>query len=165
MSLALGIDRGSGPLVLLLHGFPELPSCWAAQVQPLVAAGYRVVAPALRGYGNSPAPLDPADYTADRQAGDIAAVIEACGQEQAAVIGHDWGAAVTWATAELRPERVGAMAALSVPFTARSQRPPLEQLALTMAGHFFYMLYFNEPDGRADRELAADPRRFLLGSR
>jgi pimeloyl-ACP methyl ester carboxylesterase len=163
VSLALGLDEGSGPLVVLLHGFPEGPESWHHQVPPLVADGYRVVAPHLRGYGDSPAPTDPGQYTADLLADDVAGVIEDCGEEQAVVIGHDWGAAVTWAAAELRPDRVRAMAALSVPFTARSRRPPLERLAEVAGGNFFYMLYFNEPDGRAERELGADVAAFLLG--
>ncbi len=163
MSLALGVDEGSGPLLVLLHGFPEGPESWHRQLAPLVAAGYRVVAPYLRGYGDSPAPTDPADYTVDLLAGDIAEVIEACGEERAVVIGHDWGAAVTWAAAQLRPDRVRAVAALSVPYTARSRRPPLERLAEIAGDNFFYMLHFNEPDGRAERELGSDVPGFLLG--
>lgn len=165
-SLALGLDEGRAtqrrPLVVLLHGFPELPSSWHAQVGPLVAAGHRVVAPFLRGYGDSPAPADPAAYTADLLADDVAGVIEASGEQRAIVIGHDWGAAVTWSAAQLRPERVAALVALSVPFTARSRRPPLQRLAEVMGDRFFYMLHFQRP-GVADAELSTDVRRFLLG--
>lgn len=161
-ALALALDEGHGPLLVLVHGFPETPGCWHRQIAPLVAAGYRVVAPWLRGYGQSPAPTGPASYTADVVADDIAAVIESCGEERAVVIGHDWGAACGWATAELRPERVLAIAALSVPFTGRARRPPLQRLAEIFGDNFFYMLYFNAPDGRADRELAADVGHFLL---
>lgn len=164
--LALALDEGHatqrGPLVVLLHGFPELPSCWHRQVAPLVGAGHRVVAPYLRGYGDSPAPADPAAYTADLLADDVAGVIEACGETSAVVVGHDWGAAVTWSTALLRPERVRALVALSVPFTARSQTPPIERLTALMGENFFYIVHFQEP-GVADAELAADPRAFLLG--
>jgi len=160
--LAIAVDEGSGPLVVLLHGFPELPSCWRHQVGPLVAAGYRVVAPYLRGYGDSPAPSDPRAYTADLLADDVAALIEASGEEQALVVGHDWGAAVAWWTAQLRPERVRALAALSVPFTVRSRQPPLERLREVMGDRLFYMLHFQTP-GIAEAELSADVRGFLLG--
>lgn len=164
--LALALDEGQatqrGPLVVLLHGFPELPSCWHRQVGPLVAAGYRVVAPYLRGYGESPAPADPSAYTADLLAGDVAGVVEGCGESAAVIVGHDWGASVTWSTALLRPERVSALVALSVPFTARAQSPPIERLRALMGDNFFYMLHFQAP-GVADAELAADPGKFLLG--
>ena len=161
-ALALGFDEGSGPLVVLVHGFPELPSCWHHQVKPLVDAGHRVVGPYLRGYGDSPAPADAESYTADLLADDIAGVIETAGEESAVVIGHDWGASVAWTTALLRPERVNACVALSVPFTARSKTPPIERLRELMGDAFFYMIHFQEP-GVADPELAADVRSFLMG--
>lgn len=156
MTLTLGIDAGSGPLVVLVHGFPETPVSWHHQVGPLVDAGYRVVAPWLRGYGPSPRPLDPAAYTADVIADDLAEVAEQLGYDRAAYVGHDWGAASVWATAQLRPERVAALAALSVPYTARSKEPPLRRLTEVFADRFFYMLYFCESGGRAERELGAD---------
>ncbi len=162
MTLALGIDEGTGPLVVLVHGFPETPISWHHQVGPLVDAGFRVVAPWLRGYGPSPTVHDPDDVTADHVADDLAGVAEDLGYDQAVYVGHDWGAASVWATAELRPDRVRAMAALSVPFTARSQRPPLERLAEVFADRFFYMLWFCEPDGRAEKALSADVRDSLL---
>jgi len=160
--LVLAVDEGHGPLVVLLHGFPELPSCWHRQVGPLRDAGYRVVAPYLRGYGDSPAPSDPAAYTLDLLADDVAGVIERAGEQSAVVIGHDWGAATAWATAQLRPERVRAIAALSVPYTTRSQAPPIERLTELMGDSFFYMVHFQAP-GVADAELAGDVRGFLLG--
>ncbi|HVU73956.1 MAG TPA: alpha/beta hydrolase [Mycobacteriales bacterium] len=162
--LAIGIDEGAhdAPLVLLLHGFPELPSSWRHQVTPLVDAGYHVVAPYLLGYGDSPRPDDPQEYTADKLAAGVVEVIDRCGAERAVVIGHDWGAALTWATAQLHPDRVRAMVAMAVPITARSQKPPIERLREVMGESFFYMIHFQEP-GVADAELAADVRGFLLG--
>ena len=159
--LEIHIDEGAGPLVVLLHGFPELPSCWRHQVGPLTAAGFRVVAPALRGYAGSPAPTEVSGYTADKLADDIAGVIEAAGEESGVVIGHDWGASVAWATAGLRPERVRAVAGLSVPFTARSQTPPVERLAGLFGDQFFYLVYFQQPDV-PEAELGADPRDSLI---
>jgi pimeloyl-ACP methyl ester carboxylesterase len=154
--LALGVDEGTGPLVVLVHGFPETPVSWHHQVGPLVAAGYRVVAPWLRGYGPSPAADRPAAATADVIADDLAGVAEA--------LGYDQGAASVWATAQLRPDRVRALAALSVPYTARSRQPPLARLAEVFADRFFYMLYFCEPGGRAERELGADVSASLLAT-
>ena len=159
--LDIHIDEGAGPLVVLLHGFPELPNCWRHQVGPLVAAGYRVVAPALRGYAGSPAPTEVSAYTMDKLADDVAGVIEAAGVDSAVVVGHDWGAGVAWATAGLRPERVRAVVGLSVPFTARSQSPPIERLASLFGDQFFYMVYFQQP-GVPEAELGADPRDFLV---
>jgi pimeloyl-ACP methyl ester carboxylesterase len=160
VSLALADDRGDGPLVVLLHGFPELPHCWSAQQQPLADAGFRVVSPFMRGYGASPSPLDPQEYTADLLAADVVDLIEQCGAERAVLVGHDWGAQLTWWTAQLYPERVSALAALSVPLTRRSRTPPLQRLDEMFAGHFFYMLYFQEP-GVAEREFATDPEGLL----
>lgn len=160
--LAIGIDEGDGPLVVLLHGFPELPTSWRHQVEPLVAAGHRVVAPYLMGYGGSPRPEDPHAYTADKLAASVVEVIDRCGADRAVVVGHDWGAALTWATAQLHPDRVRAMVAMAVPITARSRTPPIERLRELMGDRFFYMIHFQEP-GVADAELAADVRGFLLG--
>lgn len=171
MALILGIDEGAGPLVVLVHGFPETPVSWHHQIGPLVEAGYRVVAPWLRGYGPSKATKtvevfarptqvdlhgDPEAFTANLIAGDLAGVPEGLGYDRAAFIGHDWGAASVWATAQLRPERVAALAALSVPYTARSQDPPLARLAALFTGRFFYMLAITEPGSRVDADLSAN---------
>lgn len=162
MPLAIADDEGRGPLVVLLHGFPELPYSWRHQIAPLRDAGWRVVVPYLRGYGPSPSPSDPASYTSDILADDIATLIEGCGEDEAVVVGHDWGAGVTWATAQLRPDRVRAVAALSVPYTTRSRTPPVERLRAMFPDTFFYIVHFQEP-GVADAELAKDVRRTLLG--
>lgn len=160
-ALSIGIDAGTGPLVLLLHGFPELPSSWRLQVDPLVAQGYRVVAPYLRGYGPSPAVAGD-QLLATTIADDIADTIEACGEEQAVVVGHDWGAVATWMVAQLRPERVRAMAALSVPYPNRSSRPPTQVFQHLFGDSFFYINYFQEP-GTAESELEPQLERFLVG--
>lgn len=162
MRLAVAVDEGRGPAVVLCHGFPELPSCWSAQVGPLVAAGFRVLVPYLRGYGPSPAPAEPAAYTMDLLTADLVDLLEVVGVDAAFFAGHDWGAALVWALAQLHPDRVRAVAALSVPFTPRPARPPVELLRERAAGRFFYIDYFQQP-GVAERELSADPRRFLAG--
>jgi pimeloyl-ACP methyl ester carboxylesterase len=162
VKLAVAFDEGTGPLVVLLHGFPELPMSWRNQIGPLREAGWRVVVPYLRGYGDSPAPPDAASYTSDLLADDVAELIEDCGEEQAVVVGHDWGAGVTWASAQLRPDRVRAVVALSVPYTTRSATPPIERMRVKFPKGF-YMVHFQDV-GVADAELAADVRGFLTGT-
>ncbi len=162
MTLDLRIDEGSGPAVVLLHGFPELPNSWAAQVGPLVDDGFRVLVPCLRGYGGSPAPPDPAAYTADLLAADVMELLDTAGVARAAVVGHDWGAQLAWWITQLHPERVGAVAALSVPFTGRPPAPPLATLCERAGDRFFYMCWFSRP-GDAEAEFEADPRDLILG--
>lgn len=151
--------------VWLLHGFPECWYAWRAQMAALSAAGYRVLAPEMRGYGQSSAPTDPAAYDLLTLCGDIQAAMDALGQSDAAVVGHDWGAPVAWHLALLEPERVRALAALSVPFGGRPKRPAIEMMREAYAGRFHYILYFQQP-GLAEAELDADigrSLRLLLG--
>lgn len=104
---------GQGPLVLLLHGFPERWFSWEPQIRALAAAGYRAVAPDLRGYGDSDRPET--GYDIDTLAGDVAGLIRALGAEQATVIGHDWGGAITWCAVERYPELITRFAVLNCP--------------------------------------------------
>ncbi|GAA3546758.1 alpha/beta hydrolase [Kribbella ginsengisoli] len=148
------VEQGEGPLVLLLHGFPDSWYAWRHVIQPLADAGYRVVAPDQRGYGGTDAPPDIADYSILHLVGDVVALIHALGEENAVVVGHDWGAPVAWHTALLRPDLVRGVAGLSVPPTQRGGVPTLT----SVREHFgpdFYQLYFQEP-GIADAELNAD---------
>ncbi|MFI8459886.1 alpha/beta fold hydrolase [Kitasatospora sp. NPDC085464] len=156
-------EQGEGPLVLLLHGFPESWYSWRHQFAPLAEAGYRVVAPDQRGYARSEQPASVDAYTLLHLVGDVTALIGALGEERAVVVGHDWGAPVAWATAALRPDLVRGVAGLSVPPLPSGPTP----LALSRErfGEGFYQIYFQEP-GRADAELAADPKssfRRILG--
>ncbi len=107
-------DRGSGPPVLLLHGWPDTGELWRHQVPALTAAGYRTIVPDLRGFGASSKPADLAAYTPPHLVGDVVGVLDALGIERAHLVGHDWGAAVTWMTAALAPKRVTSMTAMSV---------------------------------------------------
>ncbi|MDT3398591.1 alpha/beta hydrolase [Streptomyces sp. B1866] len=147
-------EQGEGPLVLLLHGFPECWYSWRHQFAPLAAAGYHVVAPDQRGYARSAQPEDVGAYTLPHLTGDVIGLIHALGEERAVVVGHDWGAPVAWATALLRPDVVRGVAGLSVPPV-----PPafLAPTALSRAtyGDGFYQLYFQQP-GVADAEFARD---------
>ena len=148
------------PLVVLCHGFPELASSWRHQIPALAGAGYRVIAPDMRGYGRSDAPPDPAGYDLVNEADDLAGLLDALGEERAVFVGHDWGAASVWSLSTVHPERVRAVVALSVPYRPRGSRPPISTLKFLFGDTFFYMLYFQRP-GPADEELARDPRTFL----
>ena len=165
----LAVDvGGSGPPVVLAHGFPELAYSWRHQVPALVHAGYRVAAPDQRGYGRSDRPDAIAAYDIGELTGDLLAVLDSLGEERAVFVGHDWGAAVVWQLALLAPDRVAGVVGMSVPFLPRSPGPTLTLLRQMFADSFFYMLYFQTP-GVADAELAADPaktmRRMLAGLR
>ncbi len=146
--------QGSGPLVLLCHGFPDLWCSWRSQMAALAGAGFRAVAPDMRGYGGTDAPADPAQYTMLHHVGDLVALVQALGETQAVIVGHDWGAPTAWNAALLRPDCFRAVAGLSVPY---SPPGPIDLLsALEQQGiHNFYMQYFQAP-GVAEAELEAD---------
>jgi len=150
-------EAGSGPLVLLLHGFPECWYSWRHQLTALAEAGYHAVAPDQRGYCRTGGPADTGRYTMLHLTGDVIALMDALGEQQAVVAGHDWGAPVAWNTALLRPDRVRGVIGLSVPYRPRGSRPPTEAMR-EQAGDGFYMLYFQAP-GVADAELARDLRQ------
>ncbi|KJK39115.1 epoxide hydrolase [Streptomyces variegatus] len=152
-------EQGEGPLVVLLHGFPESWHSWRHQFGPLAEAGFRVVAPDQRGYGGSDRPEDVAAYSILHLVGDVVGLIHALGEEQAFVVGHDWGAPVAWHTALLRPDVVRGVAGLSVPPPFRGDRPPLETMRERFEGRFYWN-YFSLP-GAADAEFAADTRTTL----
>lgn len=153
-------EAGEGPPVLLLHGFPELWYSWRHQLPALAAAGYRAVAPDVRGYGGTDAPEAIDSYTMLDHVADAVGVLDALGEESAVIVGHDWGAPMAWHGALLHPERFPAVAALSVPYTPRPPAPPTQLMKRLFQDRFFYMLYFQEP-GLAEAELEADVRRSM----
>jgi pimeloyl-ACP methyl ester carboxylesterase len=153
-------EQGSGPLVLLLHGFPESWYSWRHQIPALAGAGFHAVAPDQRGYGGTDAPQAIESYDIHHLVGDAVGVLDALGETRAVVVGHDWGAPVAWHCALLHPKRFHAVAALSVPYVGRSPLPPLEMFRMMAGDRFFYILYFQEP-GVAERELEADVRSTL----
>jgi len=148
-------ERGEGPLVVLVHGWPESWYSWRHQIAALEAAGYRALAPDMRGYGGSDAPEEIEAYTMRTMVADVVGLIDAAGVDEAIVVGHDWGAMIAWHTALLAPERVAAVAAMSVPFTGRAPKPPLELWREIYRDRFFYQLYI-EPPGRAEADFSAD---------
>ncbi len=149
-------EQGEGPLVVLLHGFPECWYSWRHQFAPLAEAGYRVVAPDQRGYARSSRPEGVDAYTIHQLTGDVVGLVHALGEERAVVVGHDWGALVAWALAQFRPDLVRGVAGLSVPPYPRGPEPMVPMLRKAL-GDRFYFVYFQEP-GLADAELARDLR-------
>lgn len=148
-------EAGRGPLVLLLHGFPESWYSWRHQLTALAAAGYHAVAPDQRGYCQTDAPADVAEYSILHLTGDVIALMDALGASDAVVAGHDWGAPVAWHTALFRPDRIRGVVGLSVPYRPRGSTPPIATLRRHL-GDAFYMVYFQQP-GVADTELSRDP--------
>ncbi|HEY5210353.1 MAG TPA: alpha/beta hydrolase [Stellaceae bacterium] len=156
------VEAGSGPLVLLCHGWPESWYSWRHQIPALAAAGFRVVAPDQRGYGQSDCPEAIAAYSIFNLVGDMVGLARALGESSAIVVGHDWGALVAQQCALLRPDLFRALALLSVPFIPRSPvRPAVRYAQITQQNHF-YQDYFQEP-GRVERELAEDVRKSMRG--
>jgi pimeloyl-ACP methyl ester carboxylesterase len=150
-------EAGAGPLVLLLHGFPECWYSWRHQLSALAEAGYHAVAPDQRGYCRTGGPAAVDQYTILHLTGDVIALLDALGEEQAVVAGHDWGAPVAWHTALLRPDRVRGVIGLSGAYRPRGSRQPTTVMR-SRIGDGYYMLYFQQP-GVADAELATDLRR------
>ena len=153
-------EAGSGPPVLLLHGFPELAHSWRHQLTALAEAGYRAIAPDMRGFGGTSAPAAVEAYDVLTLAGDVVGLLDALDLESAVVVGHDWGADVAWKTALVHPSRVQAVAGLSVPYVPRAPAPPLGILRRHV-GEDFYIVWFQEP-GVAEAALERDVRRTLL---
>ncbi len=144
------LEAGEGPLVLLIHGFPELGISWRAQVEALAAAGYHVVAPDMRGYGGTDKPAETEAYSILHLVGDMVDLVRALGEDACVVIGHDWGAPVAWHCALMRPDLFTAVAGLSVPFQPRRPKgPPTTVMrVLSERGGLgeLYIVQFQDPD-------------------
>jgi pimeloyl-ACP methyl ester carboxylesterase len=155
-------EEGEGPLVVLCHGFPECWYSWRHQLPALAAAGYHGVAPDQRGYGQTTRPVPIDAYHIFQLTGDIVGLVHALDEEQAIIVGHDWGAPVAWYCALLRPDIFRAVVLLSVPYLQRSWTDPRPTEAMQrMAGEQeFYQLYFQEP-GKAETQLEADVRKTM----
>jgi pimeloyl-ACP methyl ester carboxylesterase len=152
-------EAGSGPLVVLCHGFPELWYSWRHQLRAFADAGYHAVAPDMRGYGQTEAPQEIDKYTLFHLVGDMVGLLDALDERQAVIAGHDWGAPVAWHAALFRPDRFRGVIALSVPFRPRSTLRPTTAMPQTDQA-VFYQLYFQQP-GVAEAELESDVRLSL----
>ncbi|WP_328911624.1 alpha/beta hydrolase [Streptomyces sp. NBC_00234] len=156
------VEQGTGPLVLLVHGFPESWYSWRRQLPILAAAGYRAAAIDVRGYGRSSKPADPAAYRMLELVEDNAAAVRALGEESAVIVGHDWGATIAANSALVRPDVFRAVGLLSVPYAPRGGPRPSEVFARMGGAEEFYVSYFQEP-GRAEAEIEPDVRGWLAG--
>jgi soluble epoxide hydrolase / lipid-phosphate phosphatase len=152
-------EAGAGFPVVFCHGFPELWYSWRHQIDALAKAGFRAIAPDMRGYGDTDAPADPAAYTSRVVAADIAGLLDALGLEKAVVVGHDWGGVVVWHFGLRYPERTERLISLNTPFLPPGDQPLVEAFRdmLGLTDETFYMQYFQKP-GVAEAELAADVR-------
>nr|WP_188607907.1 alpha/beta hydrolase [Chelatococcus reniformis] len=164
LSFALSTAGDAGPLVVLCHGFPELAYSWRHQLPALAAAGFRAVAPDMRGYGGTRGPNSVDRYSVFELVGDIVAIVQALGEREAIIVGHDWGAAVAWQAALIRPDMFKAVCAMSVPFQPR--RPgklPIDSYRKITAekglGEFYIVAFQDE--GRVEAEFEVDVERTM----
>jgi pimeloyl-ACP methyl ester carboxylesterase len=156
------VEHGEGPLVLLVHGFPESWYSWRAQLPALAAAGFRAAAVDVRGYGRSSRPAEPEAYRMTELAADAAAVVHALGGGPAVIVGHDWGANIAANAALLHPDVFRAVGLLSVPYAPRGGPRPSGIFASMGGDEEFYVSYFQQP-GRAEAEIEPDVRGWLAG--
>lgn len=166
---------GSGPMVLLCHGFPESSYSWRHQLDALAAAGYRAVAMDMRGYGRSSKPTRPDAYGIQDLVADCVGVVDALGESTAVIVGHDFGSPVAWTAAWTRPDVFRAVVGMSVPFSGRGlaglpgspfgeRRPSEVHDEIAGPGRMFYQDYFALPGGVAEDEFEADLRRWLTSA-
>lgn len=156
---AVDHPTGDAPLVVLLHGFPEFWYAWRHQLEPLAAAGYRVVAPDLRGYNRSSQPDGVDSYAPEQLVGDVRGLIEHLGYARAAVVGHDWGGAVAWETAIREPELLSQLVVMNAPHPESYQQTLLrspEQLVKSWYVFFFQVPWLPERLLEADDYRAVD---------
>jgi len=156
------VEVGSGPLVVLCHGWPESWYSWRHQLPALAEAGFRVVAPDQRGYGQTDKPEPIEAYHLLNLVSDIVGLVNTLGEEHAVIVGHDWGAPVAWTSALVRTDMFRGLGLLSVPYSPRSPVRPATQFKAITQQKNFYQEYFQEP-GKVEQELEADVRKSMLG--
>lgn len=154
-----GKEHTGNPIVLC-HGWPEHAFSWRYQMPALAAAGYHVIVPNQRGYGNSERPDDVAAYDLTHLTGDLVGLLDHFGYDEATFVGHDWGANVVWGMALLHPKRVSKLIALALPYQERGDTPWVELIEGFM-GPDNYMVHFNRKPGVADAILERNRLRFL----
>ena len=156
------VEHGTGPLVVLCHGFPESWYSWRHQLRALGEAGFHAVAPDMRGYGQTDRPADIDQYTLLHLTGDMVGLLDAFGADTAVIAGHDWGAPVAWLAALLRPDRFRDVIGLSVPYRPRGEVRPTTVMPQNEDA-VFYQLYFQSP-GLAEAEFERDVRSTIRGA-
>jgi pimeloyl-ACP methyl ester carboxylesterase len=147
--------QGGGPLILCVHGWPELWYSWRHQIEHFAKRGYTVAALDVRGYGDSSKPQPIAAYSMLNIASDVAAIADALGGGKAILFGHDWGGPIVWNTALLYPRKIAAVAGLSVPYIPRGEAPLVAMFDAIYPNRFFYQRYF-QAESVAEAELEAD---------
>jgi pimeloyl-ACP methyl ester carboxylesterase len=152
-------EQGEGPAVIMVHGFPELAWSWRHQIPALANAGFRAIAPDMRGYGQTDSPAGVENYSAAKLIGDLNGLLDALHLERAVFVGHDWGALLLWQMAMLEPERMEQLIILNIPHIPRPPVDPIE-LMRSKLGEDFYIVNFQQSD-EADKALAADPAHFF----
>ena len=156
-------EAGEGPTVLMIHGFPESWYSWREQLPVLAEHGYHAVAMDVRGYGRSSKPQNVEDYRMMLKVADVVGVVDAIDNGKVTVVGHDWGAPIAWNSALLRPDLFSGVAGLSVPYSAGGGAVrPTELFAMMAGDDDFYINHFQEV-GKAEREIEADVRQWILG--
>ena len=153
-------QQNSGKPIILCHGFPEHAFSWRYQIQALVDAGYHVIVPNQRGYGNSSRPTEVTDYDIEHLTSDLIALLDHFGYKDATFVGHDWGANVVWSVALLHPERVNKIINLALPYQERGEKPWIEFMEAIFGGDF-YFVHFNRQSGVADAIMNENTPRFL----
>lgn len=154
-----GHQHAGNPIVLC-HGWPEHAFSWRHQMSVLADAGYHVIVPNQRGYGSSSCPPQVSAYDIEHLTGDLVGLIDHYGYADATFVGHDWGANVVWALAQLHPERVNELVALSVPYQERGEQPWIEWME-DVFGPDFYFVHFNRQPGVADAVFEEHTEQFL----
>jgi len=149
-----------GNPIVLCHGWPEHAYSWRHQMPALAAAGYHVIVPNQRGYGNSSRPTEVTDYDIEHLSGDLVGLLDHYGYEDATFVGHDWGAMVVWWLTLLHPNRVSRVINLSVPYQDRGEQPWIEWMEAVFGGDF-YFVHFNRQPGVADAVMDENVSRFL----
>ena len=153
-------QQNAGRPIILLHGWPEHAYTWRHQIPVLVEAGYHVIIPNQRGYGNSSRPSAVQEYNIEHLTDDLVALLDHYGYENATFIGHDWGAMVTWWMTQLHPDRVKQLIALAVPYQVRGEKPWIEWMEAFL-GSDYYFVHFNRQPGVADSILDENVHQFL----
>jgi pimeloyl-ACP methyl ester carboxylesterase len=161
------VEQGEGFPVVLVHGFPELWYSWRHQIPALANAGLRVIAPDLRGYGDTDKPSELEAYDMEHLVGDLVGLLDALAIERAAIVGHDWGGILIWSAALMVPERIERVVGVNTPLLPRPPIRPTEMIADTDDNRMQYIIFFQEP-GRAEaffnRDLEGSLRRFYAGT-
>jgi pimeloyl-ACP methyl ester carboxylesterase len=139
-------EQGEGPVVLFCHGFPDTAYTWRGQMRAVASAGYRAIAPDMRGYGRSSAPADASLYTPLQTAGDLVGLLDALKMPSAVIVGHDWGATHAWNASLLRPDRFKAVFCLSVPYVPRGETSVFEKMRNSGHQDDFYMFEQIRPE-------------------